>query len=74
MVTPGSQTCCAFAVAAMLGGLVEKPFIGEIILYSFLGGTEICSLLPRRDTGMRSEHQRESRYRMERLKLALFFG
>ena len=61
-------------MVAMLGGLVEKPIMGEITLYSFLGGTEICSLFPRRDTGVRSEHQRESRYKMERLKFALFYG
>ena len=41
MVTPCSQTFCAFAMVAMLGGLVKKPIMGEITLYSFLGGTEI---------------------------------
>ena len=76
MVTPCSQTCCAFTVVAMLGagGVGGKAFHGRNHLYSFLGGTEICSLFPRRDTGMRSEHQRESRYKMERLKFALFYG
>ena len=59
MVTPCSQTCCAFTVVAMLGGgwLVEKPFMGEIICIAswealkyapcFQGGTQAWGLSTR---------------------------